>query len=141
MSAALASYLQAAGWMGAGLVLEVRTVVRWPACPQRPPREEVRSFLSSLSARTSAPRVLALVRQHWHIENRLHWPRDVTLGEDASQVRSGHAPQALSALRTLVVGVLHLHHVANLAAALRAHAWSPPARVLSLLGLAPRNLE
>jgi predicted transposase YbfD/YdcC len=141
MSAALASYLQAAGWVGAGLVLEVRTVVRWPACPQRPPREDRRYFLSSLPAQVSASRALALVRRHWHIENRLHWPRDVTLGEDASQVRSGHAPQVLSALRNLVVGVLHLHHVANLAAALRTHAWSPPPRVLSLLGLALRNFE
>ena len=136
-STTLADYLREAGWVGAGLVLEVRSVVRWPACPPRPPRQQVRYFLSSLPAQVSARRALALVRQHWHIENRLHWPRDVTLGEDASQVRSGHAPQALSALRNVVVGVLHLHQVANLAAALRTYAWSPPARVLSLLGLTP----
>jgi predicted transposase YbfD/YdcC len=141
-SAALADYLRAAGWVGAALVLEVASSVRWPAQPQRPPHQEVRYFLSSLPAQTAAHAALALalVRQHWHIENRLHWPRDVTLGEDACQVRSGHAPQALSALRNVVVGVLHLHHVANLAAAVRTHAWSPPTLVLSLLGLAPCKL-
>jgi hypothetical protein len=78
---------------------------------------------------------LHAVRRHWHIENRLHWPRDVTLGEDACQVRSGHAPQALAALRNCVVGLLHWHRVPNLAAAVRANAWSGPAAVLGLLGL------
>jgi predicted transposase YbfD/YdcC len=33
-----------------------------------------------------------VVRTHRHIENRLHWPRDVTLGEDACQARSGQEP-------------------------------------------------
>jgi hypothetical protein len=61
----------------------------------------------------------------------------MTLGEDACQIRSGHAPQALAALRNTVVGLLHWHRVANLAAALRANAWSPPADVLGLLGLSP----
>ena len=136
-SAALAAYLREAGWVGTGLVLEVATTVRWPARPLRPPRQEMRYFLSSLPAETSARAVLATVRRHWHIENRLHWPRDVTLGEDAAQVRSGHAPQALSAVRNTVIGLLRHHHVANLAAALRTHAWSPPALVLSLLGLTP----
>lgn len=139
-SAALADYLQAAGWVGAGLILEVQTTVRWPADPTRAPRQEVRYFLSSLSAQVSARRALALVRRHWHIENRLHWPRDMTLGEDASQVRSGHAPQVLAAVRNTVVGLLHLGHVANLAAALRTHAWPPSSLVLSLLGLAPTKL-
>ncbi len=63
-----------------------------------------------------ARHTLALVRQHWPIEHRRQCPRDVTLGEDASHVRSSHAPQALSALRNVVGGVLHRHHVANLAA-------------------------
>ncbi|HEX9414716.1 MAG TPA: ISAs1 family transposase [Ktedonobacterales bacterium] len=139
-STALAGYLREAGWVGAGQVLEVRTSVRWPAYPQRPSPQELRYFLSSLPAQVSAHRALELVRQHWHIENRLHWPRDVTLGADASQVRFGHAPQALSAVRNVVVGVLHLYHAANLAAAQRIHAWSPPARVLSLLGLTPEKL-
>lgn len=77
------------------------------------------------------------MRCHGHIENRLHWPRDVTLGEDACRVRSGHAPQGLAALRTAVVGLLQLHRVPNLAATLRTCAWSPPAALLGLLGRAP----
>ena len=38
---------------------------------------------------TTAAELLALSRGHWSIENRLHYVRDVTLGEDASQVRTG----------------------------------------------------
>jgi hypothetical protein len=49
---------------------------------------------------------------------------------------SEKVPQrALTAGRNAVVGVLHRHHVANLAAALRANAWAGSAAVLGLLGL------
>jgi hypothetical protein len=65
----------------------------------------------------------------------LHWPRDVTLGEDACRVRSGAAPQVLATLRNVVVGLLHRRQVPNLAAAVRTYAWSPVAAVLSLFGL------
>ena len=61
--------------------------------------------------------------------------RDVTFGEDACQVRSGRAPQGLAALRNAVVGLLHQHRMSNLAATLRANAWSGPAAILRLLGL------
>lgn len=134
-SAALAGYLQAAGWPGAGLVLEVETVVRWPRQPDRPVRREARYFLSSLPATTRPADLLAAGRRHWHIENRLHWSRDMTLGEDACQVRSGHAPQALAAVRNVVVSLLRHHHVPNLAAALRANAWRGSQTFLGLLGL------
>jgi predicted transposase YbfD/YdcC len=136
-SATLAAYLQAAGWPDVGLVLEVAATVRWPAHPEHSARHEVRYFLSSLPATTPPADALRAVRRHWHIENRLHWPRDVTLGEDACQVRSGHAPQGLAAVRNAVLGLLHGHGLPNCAAALRTHAWSPPAVLLRLLGLAP----
>ena len=105
--------------------------------PDRPARQEVRYFLTSLPATASPADALRAVRQHWHIENRLHWPRDMTLGEDACQVRSGHTPQALAGVRNAVVGLLHLYRLSNLAAALRANAWSGPTAVLGLLGLTP----
>jgi Transposase DDE domain len=106
------------------------------ATPSRPaPGEEVRYFLSSLPATWRPLDLLALTRRHWHIEHRLHWIRDVTFGEDACQVRSGQAPQVLAALRNAVVGLLRRHRVPNLAAALRANAWTGPAAILGLLGL------
>ncbi len=63
----------------------------WPGVEQR---EQVRcqtkyGISSLLPKRAAASRLLALLRAHWRIENRLHWRRDVTLGEDHSQVRKG----------------------------------------------------
>ena len=134
-SAALAGYLQKAGWADAGLVLAIEAVVRWPSQPTRPARREVRYFLTSLPATTPPAVALQAVRRHWQVENRLHWPRDVLLGEDACRVRTAHAPQALAALRNTVVGVLHQAHLPNLAAAVRTFAWSPASVVLGRLGL------
>jgi hypothetical protein len=134
-SAALAAYLREAGWAAAGLVLEVSTHVRWAQHPAKTAREEVRYFLTSLPHATPAATLLRQVRAHWHSEKRLHYVRDVTLGEDACQVRSGRAPQALAVLRNAVVGLLHQQRVPNLAALLRANAWAGPAAVLGLLGL------
>jgi hypothetical protein len=54
----------------------------------------------------SPARLADLIRGHWGIENGLHWVRDVTFAEDASQVRTGSAPQIMAALRNLVIGVL-----------------------------------
>ena len=59
--------------------------------------------ITSLSAERAYPsRLLELSRKHWTIENRLHWVRDVTFDEDRCQVRSGSAPQTLSAIRNEV---------------------------------------
>ena len=51
-------------------------------------------------ARAGPGNLLALIRGHWGIENRLHRRRrDVGLREDASRIGAGNAPQALAALR------------------------------------------
>lgn len=85
---------------------------------------------------TSVPRqhagasaLLGWARGHWGIENRLHYVRDVTMGEDANRTRSGSGPQALAALRNLAISKLRLDDVTNVAAALRRNA----ARVRDLL--------
>lgn len=56
--------------------------------------------------RADAAALLRLMRDHWQIENGLHWVRDVTLQEDACRVRTGSAPQVLAALRNAVVHLL-----------------------------------
>jgi predicted transposase YbfD/YdcC len=65
---------------------------------------EVVYGITSLSReRADATRLLALVREHWQIENGSHYRRDVTLGEDQSRVRKGDAPQVMAALRSAVI--------------------------------------
>jgi predicted transposase YbfD/YdcC len=68
---------------------------------------EVGYGITSLSAQAAtASDLLRHLRDHWKIENQLHYVRDVTLGEDACRVRSGSAPQVLAALRNAVVHLL-----------------------------------
>jgi predicted transposase YbfD/YdcC len=91
--------------------------------------------ITSLSFQQARPARLAdLIRRHWSIENGLHWVRDVTFGEDASQLRTGTAPQVMSSLRNLAIGMLSRAGPVNLAAALRRHA-RDPARPLATLGI------
>ena len=69
-------------------------------------------------------RMLAFIRTHWHVENRLHWRRDVTLGEDACQTRTGAAPALLARLNSTVLSLmdrLGVHNVARQARYLDAH--------------------
>jgi predicted transposase YbfD/YdcC len=92
--------------------------------------------ITSLPFEQARPARLAdLIRGHWTIENGLHWVRDVTFTEDASQVRTGTAPQVMACLRNLAIGALSRAGPVNLAAALRGHARDPH-RPLTTLGIA-----
>lgn len=72
--------------------------------------------LSSLSLRQAPPsRILKLVREHWAIENRLHWRRDVTLGEDACQTRTGPVPSLLAQLNSTALSLMDRLGVRNVA--------------------------
>ena len=85
------------------------------------------------SDRDAEPATLAAwVRGHWHIENKLHWVRDVTYQEDRSLVRTGNAPRVMATLRSLAISLLRLDGHANIAAANRHHARDPQ-RTLTLL--------
>lgn len=87
---------------------------------------EVVCAITSLCRREApAEKLLRISRQHWHIENKLHYVRDVALGEDACRVRSGSAPQLLAGVRNLVIGLLERAGVPNKTAALRRHAAKP----------------
>ena len=76
--------------------------------------------------------MLALIRTHWHIENRSHWRRDVTLGEDACRITRGQTPQVLATLNNTVLALIDRLHLPNLAAAIR-HFAARPATALALL--------
>jgi len=58
-------------------------------------------------------RMLALIRGHWGIENRLHWRRDVTLGEDGCQTRTGAAPGILARLNSAILSFMDRLGVEN----------------------------
>jgi predicted transposase YbfD/YdcC len=89
--------------------------------------------ITSLTPVQAGPAEIArYIRGHWAIE-ALHHIRDVTYTEDASQVRTGNAPQAMASLRNLAIGILRAGR-SNIAKALRHNARNHR-RPLTLLGI------
>jgi predicted transposase YbfD/YdcC len=98
-------------------------------------RRAVASALTSLPPEQADPARLAqLWRGHWQIENGRQYIRDVTLGEDACQVRAGMAPSNLAACRNAALNLLRRSGATNVAAALRRHAMYPR-QALALMGI------
>jgi predicted transposase YbfD/YdcC len=58
----------------------------------------------------SRAEVLRIVREHWTIENSLHWPLDVILDEDLARSRKDNAPANLAVLRRLALNLARAHH-------------------------------
>ena len=126
---ALPGYLD---WPGAMQVARVERV--WVRQGKR--TRAVRCFITRLAPEGGAERRLDAIRGQWWIENRWHWVRDVTMGEDASRVRCGSAPQVLAARRNTVMALGRHAGWTTIAVALRHHAWQPAA-ALAVLGLSP----
>jgi hypothetical protein len=81
---------------------------------------EVVYGLSSLSMRQASPeRMLSFVRDHWAIENKLHYRRDGSLGEDACQTRTGPVPHLLAQLNSTVLSLMDRAGVRNVARQMR----------------------
>ncbi len=91
--------------------------------------------ITSLTPENACPaRLLDIWRNHWRIENQVHWVRDVTFDEDRCQIRTDAAPQVMAALRNLVMGLIRRTGATNVAAALRHYGWKP-LEALALFGL------
>ena len=115
------------GFAGAAQVAQLRRTVT------KKGKKTVEVVYLITSDRDAGPAALAAwVRGHWHIENKLHWVRDVTYQEDKSLVRTGNAPRVMATLRSLAISILRLDGHANIAAANRHHARDPQ-RTLKLL--------
>ena len=98
-------------------------------------REETVYGVTSLTPGKASPsRLLEIIRCHWHIENRSHWVRDVTFGEDNSQVHCESAPQVMAALRNTVIGLMRSAGKTNIASACRKFA-AKPEKALELIGI------
>lgn len=85
----------------------------------------VYGWTSLLPKQCDPQQLLQLIREHWAVENRLHWRRDVTLGEDQCGVRFPAVAQMLAVLNTVVLSLMDLHAVPNVARQLRRFASHP----------------
>jgi len=79
-----------------------------------------------------AAELLGWWRGHWGIENRVHWVRDVTMGEGASRLRTEAAPEVMAGLRNAAISLLRLSGADNIAAALRENLYHVPDLLTSL---------
>ena len=66
---------------------------------------EVQFYLTSLPA--DAQVLGRAIRQHWTIENQVHWTLDVTFHEDKCRIRSGHSPRNFAILRRIALNALN----------------------------------
>lgn len=72
---------------------------------------DIRYFLSSSA---DQPELMAkAIRQHWQIENGLHWVLDVTFQEDHCQMRERNTVQNFSLLRKIAINLVRRHHTSK----------------------------
>ena len=81
--------------------------------------EEVYGLTSLPPQQALATQLLDFTRQHWRIENSLHYRRDVTLQEDRTRMSNKQQARAMAALNSFIVGLVTKLGFTNLAYAQR----------------------
>ena len=66
--------------------------------------KETRFYIASLPP--DPAQLLSAARQHWSIENNLHWTLDVTFREDECRIRKDHSAENLATLRHAALNIL-----------------------------------
>lgn len=91
--------------------------------------------LTNLTPAEAGPEAIAtFVRDHWAVENRLHWRRDVTLREDHSYVRTAGKPEVLAALNNVVLALMDWLGVRNVPEQMRLFSAFPNLALALILG-------
>jgi predicted transposase YbfD/YdcC len=93
-------------WPDLQAVIVVETIRM--AHQHAPVTSDYRIYIASLIR--SATAFVAMIRQHWDIENKLHWSLDVTFNEDRSRIRKEHAAENMAAVRHVALNLLRQEH-------------------------------
>ena len=107
-------------WPGLTSVIEVtrRTILN------NKETREIQYYISSLKA--SPERLLTLIRNHWHIENRLHWVLDVTFNQDKACIRTENTALNMDIMRKVALNVLNFNKAGNRSLrSLQRSCWNP----------------
>lgn len=100
-------------WVGVQRVVKVD---RNGARAQKPFSQTV-FYISSLSL--DAMGFAQRIRDHWHVENALHWVKDVVLAEDKAPLCDGHALTNFAIIRTIAVNVFRVNGFASITKGIR----------------------
>ena len=103
-------------WAGISQVFKIR---RWVKEGDEECEKIAYGFTNLTREQANAEQNLLLNQRHWSIENRLHYRRDVTLREDASQVRVKGAPAVLAAINGGILALMDFFGVKNVAYQMR----------------------
>jgi predicted transposase YbfD/YdcC len=80
-------------------------------------------------------RLLQIVRDHWTIENKVHYVRDMAFDEDRSQIRTKNGPRVMATIRNIAMNILRILGITDITATLRKNALNQ-SRIFEMLALA-----
>lgn len=87
--------------------------------------EHVYGITSLPQEKAGAEKLLNLNRNHWHIENKLHYVRDMTLREDQSRIRHRAKAQIMCAVRNTIIALVARTEFANVREAIEIFGEQP----------------
>jgi predicted transposase YbfD/YdcC len=125
-------------WPGARQIIR-RTTIRLEVKTGKQSEETVYGITSLPRETVGGAEIETLWRGHWTIENRKHYVRDVTMGEDRNQMRTGRAPRVMATLRSGLIDLWRHRGWKSIAEAIRSTGASVH-RALSLIGAIPATL-
>lgn len=92
-------------WVGLQSIVKIETRTTYTNGKKKGQiRRQIRYYISSLPANSGWHNII--VRNHWGIENKLHWVLDMAFREDDSRVRKGYGPQNMAILRHIALNKL-----------------------------------
>ncbi|GLZ43812.1 hypothetical protein Acsp05_74360 [Actinokineospora sp. NBRC 105648] len=98
--------------------------------------KEIVHGVTSLTADRATPEQLAgLVREHWIVENKSHWVRDVVYREDHQHAHTGTGAHVMATLRNLALGLLRLAGITHITRTLQ-HIAADRTRILPIIAAA-----
>ena len=104
-------------WPGLKTLIQVQSERRYSRGGKERVEQETRYYITSLEA--SAEDLARRIRGYWGVENKVHYVRDVTQGEDASRVRMNDLPHLFAIARNLALNLYRNAGFTNMAQAQR----------------------
>ncbi|AFY39985.1 transposase [[Leptolyngbya] sp. PCC 7376] len=97
---------------------DIQSVVRMTRWGQRQSQDYENQMFYITSLPPQGLKLSRVIRQHWQIENNLHWVKDALLGEDKAQQKDGHAPENFAIFRSWVISLLRLNGYSSITEAI-----------------------
>jgi len=105
-------------WPMVHRLIKVQSIIK----TQEKTIRETRYYITSLQDK-KAETLLTIIREHWKIENSLHYVKDVAFLEDFCRMRTEQIPQLMSLIRSAAINLLNINGFENKTRARKLFAW------------------